>query len=106
MATALAPLLQRRAWLFPMPGTRGECALLGRYAALQAKAGLGDLGGSDSVTPMNVANHRHEPWARANVSNAASPMPMTPGAGESSLVTTDVGLGVTRALGSLTGLSR
>ncbi|PKW05424.1 hypothetical protein SAMN05428944_7554 [Streptomyces sp. 1222.5] len=55
---------------------------------------------------MNVANHCHEPWARANVSTAASPMPMTPGAGESSLVTTDVGLGVTRALGSLTGLSR
>ncbi|WP_432169482.1 hypothetical protein [Streptomyces sp. 1222.5] len=49
VAIALAPLLQRRAWLFPMPGTRGECALMGRYAALQAKAALGDLSGSDGA---------------------------------------------------------
>ncbi|MET9963862.1 hypothetical protein ABZ128_33120 [Streptomyces sp. NPDC006326] len=33
VAIALAPLLQRRAWLFPMPGTRSECTLLGRYQA-------------------------------------------------------------------------
>jgi hypothetical protein len=49
VAIALAPLLQRRAWLFPMPGTRGECALMGRYAALQAKAALGDLAGGDGA---------------------------------------------------------
>ncbi len=54
---------------------------------------------------MNVANHCHEPWASANVSTAASPMPTTPGAGTSSPAATDAGLGVTRGLGSLTGLS-
>ncbi|MGY4905181.1 hypothetical protein [Streptomyces sp. 900116325] len=49
VAIALAPLLQRQAWLFPMPGTRSECPLLGRYQALQAKAALGNLAGSDSA---------------------------------------------------------
>ncbi|WP_432020677.1 hypothetical protein [Streptomyces sp. 1222.5] len=49
VAIALAPLPQRRARLFPMPGTRGECALMGRYAALQAKAALGDLAGGDGA---------------------------------------------------------
>ncbi|MFF4444453.1 hypothetical protein [Streptomyces sp. NPDC001502] len=47
VAIALAPLLQRRAWLFPMPGTRGDCVLMGRYAALQAEAVLGNLAASD-----------------------------------------------------------
>ncbi|MGW8780598.1 hypothetical protein ACWGNM_21440 [Streptomyces sp. NPDC055796] len=47
VAIALAPLLQRRAWIFPMPGTRGQCALQGRYAALQVEAALGNLAGSD-----------------------------------------------------------
>ncbi|WP_225826533.1 hypothetical protein [Streptomyces naphthomycinicus] len=49
VAIALAPLLQRRAWLFPMPGTRAECGLMGRYEALQAKAALGGLAGSDGA---------------------------------------------------------
>ncbi|MFE4264920.1 hypothetical protein [Streptomyces sp. NPDC056883] len=49
VAIALAPLLQRRAWLFPMPGTRSECALLGRYEALQTEAALGTLAGSDGA---------------------------------------------------------
>ncbi|MFD9484792.1 hypothetical protein ACFWBX_12460 [Streptomyces sp. NPDC059991] len=47
VAVALAPLLQRGAWLFPMPGTRGECELMGRYEALQVKAALGNLAGGD-----------------------------------------------------------
>ncbi|MFJ8012611.1 hypothetical protein [Streptomyces sp. NPDC096339] len=47
VAIALAPLLQRRAWLFPMPGTRAQCALLGRYQAVQTEAALGNLAGSD-----------------------------------------------------------
>ncbi|MEV0993227.1 hypothetical protein [Streptomyces sp. NPDC049949] len=46
-AVALAPLLQRRAWLFPMPGTRSRCALQGRYEALQVEAALGNLAGND-----------------------------------------------------------
>ncbi|MFD9359418.1 hypothetical protein [Streptomyces sp. NPDC060031] len=49
VAVALAPLLQRRAWLFPMPGTRSDCELLGRYQALQAEAALGDLAGRDGT---------------------------------------------------------
>ncbi|MFD5745909.1 hypothetical protein [Streptomyces sp. NPDC127033] len=49
VAIALAPLLQRQAWLFPMPGTRGECALMGRYAALQAQSALGNLAGGDGA---------------------------------------------------------
>ncbi|MFF1414731.1 hypothetical protein ACFVX6_34030 [Streptomyces sp. NPDC058289] len=49
VAVALAPLLQRRAWLFPMPGTRGRCALLGRYEALQTESALGNLAGRDGA---------------------------------------------------------
>ncbi|MDX3798925.1 hypothetical protein [Streptomyces sp. AK04-3B] len=48
-ALAVAPAMQRWAWFFPMPGTRTECAHLGSYAALQAQAALGDLGGHDSA---------------------------------------------------------
>ncbi|TGZ16340.1 hypothetical protein DV517_13130 [Streptomyces sp. S816] len=49
VALALAPALQRWPWLLPMPGTRTECAHLGDYAALQARAALGDLGGRGSA---------------------------------------------------------
>ncbi|MBT2449717.1 hypothetical protein J7F03_22080 [Streptomyces sp. ISL-43] len=49
VAIAIAPLLQRRAWLFPMPGTRSDCELLGRYQAIQTEASLGSLAGSDAT---------------------------------------------------------
>ncbi|MEI5101713.1 hypothetical protein RB200_28440 [Streptomyces sp. PmtG] len=49
VAIALAPLLRRRAWLFPMPGTRDECQLMGRYEALQARAELGNLAAGDNA---------------------------------------------------------
>ncbi|MGW6576551.1 hypothetical protein ACWGAN_30885 [Streptomyces sp. NPDC054945] len=49
VAVALAPLLQRRAWLFPMPGTRADCALAGRYQALQVEAALGNLAAGDGA---------------------------------------------------------
>ncbi|MER6998574.1 hypothetical protein [Streptomyces sp. NPDC000410] len=49
VAVALAPLLQRQAWLFPMPGTRGDCELLGRYEALHTEAELGNLAGGDGA---------------------------------------------------------
>ncbi|MFF0434348.1 hypothetical protein ACFYU9_19215 [Streptomyces sp. NPDC004327] len=49
VAVALAPLLQRASWLFPMPATRHDCALLGRYQALQAQAALGSLAGRDGA---------------------------------------------------------
>ncbi|MFJ5548191.1 hypothetical protein [Streptomyces sp. NPDC093225] len=49
VAIALAPLLQRQAWLFPMPGTRADCAFLGRYQVLQTEAALGGLAGKDDA---------------------------------------------------------
>ncbi|QIP88302.1 hypothetical protein GLX30_02240 [Streptomyces sp. Tu 2975] len=49
VAVALAPLLQRQAWLFPMPGSRSKCELMGRYEALQVKATLGNLAGGDDA---------------------------------------------------------
>ncbi|MCX4719129.1 hypothetical protein OG818_25640 [Streptomyces virginiae] len=49
VAIALAPLLQRRAWLFPMPGTRADCGLVGRYQALQVEAALGNLASGDGA---------------------------------------------------------
>lgn len=39
VAIALAPVLQRWTWLFPMPGTRSECPELGRYEAIRAGPG-------------------------------------------------------------------
>ncbi|MFF2011252.1 hypothetical protein ACFVWY_19570 [Streptomyces sp. NPDC058195] len=48
-AIALAPMLQRWAWLFPMPGTRDRCPALGTYASVRAEAALGDLAGRDTA---------------------------------------------------------
>ncbi|MFD7666107.1 hypothetical protein [Streptomyces sp. NPDC059788] len=46
-AIALAPMLQRWAWLFPMPGTRGRCPALGTYESIRTEAALSDLAGRD-----------------------------------------------------------
>ncbi|MFJ3799118.1 hypothetical protein ACIPSJ_22870 [Streptomyces sp. NPDC090088] len=43
VAITLAPMLQRWAWLFPMPGTRDRCGALGTYESLHARAALADL---------------------------------------------------------------
>ncbi|MFD4633497.1 hypothetical protein ACFVYR_32380 [Streptomyces sp. NPDC058284] len=48
-AIALAPMLQRWAWLFPMPGTRASCPELGAYARLHAEAALADLAHRDAA---------------------------------------------------------
>ncbi|WP_262004472.1 hypothetical protein [Streptomyces sp. FIT100] len=48
-AIALAPVLQRSAWLFPMPGTRSGCHELGRYEAVRSRAALADLAGRDGA---------------------------------------------------------
>lgn len=42
-AITLAPMLQRWAWLFPMPGTRAECGALGTYENLRTRAALANL---------------------------------------------------------------
>lgn len=49
VAIALAPVLQRTAWLFPMPGTRRRCPGVGRYAGIEAEAALGDMVGRDTA---------------------------------------------------------
>ncbi|MET8755090.1 hypothetical protein ABZW32_34080 [Streptomyces sp. NPDC004667] len=49
VALALAPMLQRWAWLFPMSGTRGGCLEMGRYQALLTEAALADLAGRDGA---------------------------------------------------------
>ncbi|MFJ3306766.1 hypothetical protein ACIPSA_27300 [Streptomyces sp. NPDC086549] len=49
VAITLAPVLQRSAWLFPMPGTRSTCPELGRYEGIQAEAALAHLVGRDRL---------------------------------------------------------
>ncbi|MFJ5530202.1 hypothetical protein [Streptomyces sp. NPDC093261] len=49
VAIVLAPMMQRWAWLFPMPGTRGQCRELGRYERLRVEAALANLAGRDPV---------------------------------------------------------
>ncbi|MEV8454879.1 hypothetical protein AB0467_30720 [Streptomyces sp. NPDC052095] len=46
-AIALAPMMQRWAWLFPMSSTRDRCPAMGDYESLQAEAALADLAGRD-----------------------------------------------------------
>ncbi|MFK8908773.1 hypothetical protein [Streptomyces sp. YS-3] len=71
VAVALAPLLQREAWLFPMPGTRAECHLMGRYQALQTKAALGNLAGGDR-TALAFAQDRQARTAVADCLSATT----------------------------------
>ncbi|MEU9166061.1 hypothetical protein AB0D29_38020 [Streptomyces sp. NPDC048424] len=47
VAIALAPMLQRWQWLFPMPGTRGGCDELGRYEVARTRAAVADLARRD-----------------------------------------------------------
>ncbi|MCF3137164.1 hypothetical protein IPZ69_43985 [Streptomyces olivochromogenes] len=61
VAIALAPALQRWAWLFPMTGTRGRCLRLGEYESLRVEAALADLAGRDGAALASAqAFHRHE----------------------------------------------
>jgi hypothetical protein len=49
VAITVAPMLQRWAWLFPMPGTRSECVELGRYEAIRSRAALAGGAGRDGA---------------------------------------------------------
>ncbi len=49
LSIALAPMLQRWAWLFPMPGTRDRCGALGAYERIRTEAALADLAGRDGA---------------------------------------------------------
>ncbi|MEV0323652.1 hypothetical protein ACIBKX_39655 [Streptomyces sp. NPDC050658] len=60
-AIALAPLLQRWAWLFPMPGTRARCPALGAYESIRTEAALAGLAGRDPAALARAQDiHRHD----------------------------------------------
>ncbi|WP_241268879.1 hypothetical protein [Streptomyces chrestomyceticus] len=48
-AITLAPMMQRWAWLFPMPGTRDRCPELGTYESIRTEAALAGLTGRDGA---------------------------------------------------------
>lgn len=49
VAIALAPMLQRWSWLFPMPGTRSRCPALGTYESIRVEAALSNLVGHEGA---------------------------------------------------------
>ncbi|MEU5687349.1 hypothetical protein [Streptomyces venezuelae] len=60
LSIALAPMLQRWAWLFPMPGTRDRCGALGTYERIRAEAdlaGLADRAGAALADAQTVRSH-------------------------------------------------
>ncbi|MEU6216390.1 hypothetical protein ABZ845_02540 [Streptomyces sp. NPDC047022] len=60
VAIALAPMMQRWAWLFPMPGTRAGCPALGTYERIRTEAALANLSGRDVAAlahAQNVQSH-------------------------------------------------
>ncbi|MFD8979555.1 hypothetical protein [Streptomyces sp. NPDC059564] len=60
VAIALAPMLQRWDWLFPMSGTRSGCRELGRYEAIQTRAALGNLADRDIAALAYAQNTQSE----------------------------------------------
>ncbi|APU38538.1 hypothetical protein [Streptomyces sp. TN58] len=59
VAIAVAPVLQRGDWLFPMPGTRSRCGEIGRYEVLRTRAAVAGLPGGGAV-PASVRESRRE----------------------------------------------
>ncbi|MFF3559466.1 hypothetical protein ACFYXS_05425 [Streptomyces sp. NPDC002574] len=60
-AIALAPMMQRWAWLFPMPGTRARCIALGTYESIRTEAALADLAGrAGAALPSAQKSHSHD----------------------------------------------
>ena len=49
VAIALAPMMQRWAWLFPMSGTRSGCAWMGRYEVIRSTAALANVADRDAA---------------------------------------------------------
>ncbi|MFJ3925192.1 hypothetical protein [Streptomyces sp. NPDC090022] len=60
VAITLAPMLQRWAWLFPMPGIWAGCPAPGRYESLRAEAALGDVAGHDPAAPARAQEARSQ----------------------------------------------
>ncbi|WP_406307022.1 hypothetical protein OHA61_38370 [Streptomyces sp. NBC_00885] len=65
VAIALAPMLQRSAWLFPMTRTRSDCREVGKYESLRAEAALANLAGRDSAA-LVYAQHSQSHEATAD----------------------------------------
>ncbi|WP_050514471.1 hypothetical protein [Streptomyces rimosus] len=60
VAIALAPMLQRWSWLFPMPGTRARCPALGTYESIRTEAALANLAGRDGAALAQAQDaHSH-----------------------------------------------
>ncbi|WP_330285634.1 hypothetical protein [Streptomyces sp. NBC_00576] len=60
-AIAVAPMLQRWAWLFPMPGTRDRCPALGTYESIRTEAALANLAGRDAAALAQAQDiHSHD----------------------------------------------
>ncbi|WP_405444810.1 hypothetical protein [Streptomyces erythrochromogenes] len=60
-AIAVAPVLQRWEWLFPMPGTRSGCEGIGRYEVLRTRAAVaGPPAGSDAAALAYAQENRRE----------------------------------------------
>lgn len=86
VAIALAPVLQRWTWLFPMPGTRSECPELGRYEAIRAGAGLANLAGRDGEAVVYAQKvHTHDAVAVCLAATTTRWLPLY-GAGAAVLV--------------------
>ncbi|MFJ3728331.1 hypothetical protein ACIPYQ_37990 [Streptomyces sp. NPDC090045] len=49
VAIALAPMMQRWDWLFPMPATRSGCEELGRYEVIRTRTAVADLADHDTA---------------------------------------------------------
>ncbi|MFD4870586.1 hypothetical protein [Streptomyces sp. NPDC058412] len=59
VAIAIAPMLQRWEWLFPMPGTRSGCQALGRNEVLRTRAAVADLAGRDTTALAYAQEQQH-----------------------------------------------
>ncbi|MFE6826515.1 hypothetical protein [Streptomyces sp. NPDC057690] len=77
VAIALAPALQRSAWLLPMPGTRGDCRELGTYESLRTEAALGNLAGRDGAALARAQDiQRHDAVADCLASTTTLWLPL------------------------------
>ncbi len=70
-AITLAPMMQRWAWLFPMPGTRDRCPELGAYEGIRTEAALAGLTGRDG-TALAHAQDVHRQTAVADCLSATT----------------------------------
>ncbi|MFE6129841.1 hypothetical protein ACFQ6Q_16470 [Streptomyces sp. NPDC056437] len=68
VAITVAPMLQRWAWLFPMPGTRARCPSLGTYERIRTEASLANLSGRDAA----ALAHTQEVQSHAAVADCLS----------------------------------